>query len=1317
VLLLCVALLQMLALMGVAWLITARLDRHGSTHNVANTQVDLLMDGLRSMALGVVCDAPLEQQYVDPFTDTWQASRLPEVSGSTPQWPFLSAPLHNGGVFTSPLLDASGTLLTSASRTGVKVTSLMLDGRAWPAVEIDGKVLLAADTDGDGIADAGLWPLPIGAINGVTYYAAVRIIDNNSALNAAVAWKRNDETVHKKDLAGNFFPTNVDLQSLLSGGSAEMDVLNRYRFAHPSAKVNLSPLDDSGTQRKDFDFVLPYDAVWMQLGRRLANPGYNQPNRKYRALAAGDTVALASGFIRRNPTLSSSNLENLLSTSLLGPSVPVAAFAPDAIASWSALFNHESSDFSRRCLLVSSNPVTNQIAPRSVSGSGNPTPGHSDMAGYDSAPAKTSINTAPFAELWRAFWCVMAKPRATGGFDTPFGSLGSDQFNPYLPAHPQRMFKSSLREMRFDDVTRYSADTIRFAPDQQLLLRAALAAVNAMDLRDPDRVPTVQSINLKAFVPDAASGAAALRDVQVKIFGAEPRPFITEVYVHTDTVSQPSGARGPNPHGYIAIELFNPYPFDIALNSAYQIATLDRRPASTTPPPPDPYPNMRLEALLGFADSAAPVVPARGYLVLENHDPSDAAAAAYRPASSGLPLRGAPPAPGKGLPPRNFQYVPGLERALDRELVLLCRTSSGSNALADMAPVDQFDFTGISLPQAPPYAVLHYVRPHDAGARRFACIYPGRYDGTKRSARHEGTQQDNFDLAVGLVEPALAVPAQLGAPDPAGSYANPFLPIQWCDLDTPGPNPLTDDKKNLFPFGGFARLGDMLHVPYIGSYTVSLPGGAGGNILECNAATTDCAFADDGDPIDDAVENVGRFCPTFIAGSGGSGPPGSGGGFDPSKANPLVRQKLTMKYYTPGDYVVRNEVRGEMLATVQNSLKGFQISIFPGVIGSVSFINCQSRDITREPCPPSPQPVHTDGFWVAGRTGTTALNVNWIDCDVRRIEGVPYLWEFGSAKRLYFKNSAADWKFEFKLMPGCVIDEIVFDGCSGQVSFAQRGGRANRLYINNHQGWRPPASIKDVGQIILGLPPDLSGGNPPQTGGEDYYAWAADLFEYFSTIAVPHHDFLPHHGQAGWVDPAKARSGSFAPPPQPVPNTAGLTAANANGPGENAVGIEGLVNINTASWKVLSCLPMLDDLAENQNLAKAIVAYRAANGPFKTFFDLYKVPEFKAASDAVTADGSSDPDDEDGDISPKGQGNTDGVRKDFEERFLLLNRISNLVTLRSDSFTCYLMIQGWRGAGTSSPQLVAQRRAGLIVDRSGLTPTQTQPRVTHFVVE
>src|SRR5204862_7680071 len=70
---------------------------------------------------------------------------------------------------------------------------LYLDGKPWDSnpdtPEID--PLPAADADGDGIADSVLWRLPMGPMNGVTYYAAIRVVDNNSAINVNTALSRD----------------------------------------------------------------------------------------------------------------------------------------------------------------------------------------------------------------------------------------------------------------------------------------------------------------------------------------------------------------------------------------------------------------------------------------------------------------------------------------------------------------------------------------------------------------------------------------------------------------------------------------------------------------------------------------------------------------------------------------------------------------------------------------------------------------------------------------------------------------------------------------------------------------------------------------------------------------------------------------------------------------------------------------------------------------------------------------------------------------------------------------------------------------------
>jgi hypothetical protein len=76
-----------------------------------------------------------------------------------------------------------------------------------------------------------------------------------------------------------------------------------------------------------------------------------------------------------------------------------------------------------------------------------------------------------------------------------------------------------------------------------------------------------------------------------------------------------------------------------------------------------------------------------------------------------------------------------------------------------------------------------------------------------------------------------------------------------------------------FPWGGFARTGDALAVPFIGGYRLG-----GDAIYEVNAVSVDAALAEDGDSKDDIdpataastktpLEQLGRFCPLYETGT------------------------------------------------------------------------------------------------------------------------------------------------------------------------------------------------------------------------------------------------------------------------------------------------------------------------------------------------------------------------------------------------------------------------------------------------------------------
>jgi len=142
--------------------------------------------------------------------------------------------------------------------------------------------------------------------------------------------------------------------------------------------------------------------------------------------------------------------------------------------------------------------------------------------------------------------------------------------------------------------------------------------------------------------------------------------------------------------------------------------------------------------------------------------------------------------------------------------------------------------------------------------------------------------------------------------------------------------------------------------------------------------------------------------------------------------------------------------------------------------------------------------------------------------------------------------------------------------------------------------------------------------------------------------------------------------------------------------------VKGRININTAPWFVITQLPWM-----RPPIAQAIVAYRdktpLPGGPdytsragepgFRSIADLSNVvgpdPNYSInyyARDSSDVAGLPD-------LTPR-----DGAVDDFEERDVIFARASNLVTVRSDVFTAYILVR----IGLDGPQ----KRVMAILDRS-----------------
>jgi len=176
--------------------------------------------------------------------------------------------------------------------------------------------------------------------------------------------------------------------------------------------------------------------------------------------------------------------------------------------------------------------------------------------------------------------------------------------------------------------------------------------------------------------------------------------------------------------------------------------------------------------------------------------------------------------------------------------------------------------------------------------------------------------------------------------------------------------------------------------------------------------------------------------------------------------------------------------------------------------------------------------------------------------------------------------------------------------------------------------------------------------------------------------------------------------------------------------------IKGRININTAPWYVLAQLPWVSQRAggySDYSLAKAIVAYRdrldltsesgpdyysSGRGSVAGLGSLREAPGFESIGELTTVI-NTDPTrdnynmhyyslganigDQLGfpDLTTSWRRRVDGVADDFEERDLIFARISDLVTVRSDVFTAYILVR----IGRDGPQ----KRVIAILDRSGVT--------------
>ena len=310
---------------------------------------------------------------------------------------------------------------------------------------------------------------------------------------------------------------------------------------------------------------------------------------------------------------------------------------------------------------------------------------------------------------------------------------------------------------------------------------------------------------------------------------------------------------------------------------------------------------------------------------------------------------------------------------------------------------------------------------------------------------------------------------------------------------------------------------------------------------------------------------------------------------------------------------------------------------------------------------------------------------------------------------LYFGRDVRDWHIVYP------ADSNPDVGSLGSRNLDESAGHNFSFFLPNPLS--PPSRFITVGDIprILTIG---NGTNPDSTIGERLQMWPKDqeyrvrldlqnpyyknVFRYL-TVFDPSSDYINNDGD---------------------PNTDEIDLDKTP-----ELKIPGRININTAPWYVIAQLPWVSG-----ELAQAIVAYRDklqllpnvvdySVGRGKGMVDLdpnslfppaivreelgfSSIGELLNVTHALT-DERVAPYDHLYDVRRYGRDSTDqlqfpdltpgdDVKDDFEERDVIFSRRSNLVTVRSDVFTAYILVR----IGTDGPQ----KRVVAILDRSGVYP-------------
>ena len=1015
-------------------------------------------------------------------------------------------------------------------------------------------------------------------------------------------------------------------------------------------------------------------------------------------------------------------------------------------------------DMPRRSLLTALSTTSNLIPrPQNFTPLGSAATG--TMSTLLPTACKASLNTSDILELWRAYYLAMSQDGGASplGPETQTNGHGlftgqnlytGSQFNqPIYDAiggttgdesatglgtlssaisyqHPQRMMRSSLRiPANAAGSNVFMGANATYLPSTEMVkIRSAIAAANTVQMRDVasgigtlSATGTVETLDVPVTIPNVGAATA-------HVYGVTQQPYITEVYANTSIVANasPAPAVGPptagmtNNEPYVAIELYNPYPTDMDI-SGLVLVSLDRSPTSNANRNPQTiYTFPAGSKIHGIQKTGSNPSYQGGYALIENFGDSGVT---YRPPSSKLPptaaattmVRTGNAATGI-LPLDVFSMVP-LEKAiggadttdatntLGKELVL-ARVYNGA-----YIPLDSFDFTGLVIGTAGTASTAgsadtwHYVRGNQLdttptgsafdklnGLWRF--IYPGRYDAS-----------DPTPYAATAYSGTVPTPTNPTANPPANPPTNiPFKPFsrrqQGVEAAHWDPSS-TSPGKNQDPFEGGAinNIGTVVPVtlgplPDGSNNTPAYNDNYGASYLN----TFPFIYLNTNEPGPNPTRVAGVATPVNAAPFGAF-----------SRNSDLLKVPFVGSYtITPAAntalYIEMNAITMDCSFAEDTDVNDDPRPQSDATIASVSNDTRNGGPFTTDEEIGHFAPIDTVTTGVQGSLEQVSDGDPTLIYTLATDPYLPYEAIISSSGTQDF------WRYRWA--------SRVFDYLTVQ--------SPNNDYFPNVNPTNYP-SVAPV-PVINSYAASSAGSGILHT--ED----SVPVYGKININTAPWRvmaalSFCPY-------DDADTTTVSVGPIAAPYTLY------------RNRQFIYDTSNPITPLFRLRTTAEMSLVTPDNVSLAKAIVDWRdrvgtpaaqqtalAVNGyqfdhvkgPFTSLTDLLNVPAVQTYINSVNfATNGTEPDVSFGHLAPGGlnavnNSITDGVRNDVEERYDFLDRIGNQATVRSDTFTVYIIVQGWRNAGSTSasapPQLVTQRRAAFFVDRSSVNPTNTEPRV------